>query len=152
MGFLTHKQRLEGIITIEYRRHVPLEQDLLVGLLLALHMGNDIPEGSRGGGLKWCPLRNEPSYTACTVTKVTSRRTTGGHCRQDIPLGEYDWKHRRWTLKGKHKEVEYLVNLVKKGDDSSLVILDKLRSTPWKNRPPNIKQTIIKCREREELG
>ena len=54
------------------------------------------------------------------------------HCRQDIPLGEYDRKHRRWTLKGKHKEVEYLVNLVKKGYDVSLDILDKLRSTPWR--------------------
>ncbi len=53
VGFLAHKQRLEGMITMEYRRHVPLEQDLLVGLLLAMHIGNDIPKGARGGGLKW---------------------------------------------------------------------------------------------------
>ena len=134
------------MITIEYHRHVPLEQDDLVGLLLTMNIGNDIPEVSRDGGLKWCPLRNETSYTAYTVTKVTTRSTTRGYYRQDIPLDEYDRKHRRWTLQGKHKEVEYLVNLVKKGDDVSLVILDKLRSTPWKNRSPNIKQDIIKCR------
>ena len=50
-------QRLEGMITVAYRRHIPLEQDLLVGLLLAMHMANDIPEGARGSGLKWCPMR-----------------------------------------------------------------------------------------------
>ena len=34
-------KRLEGMITIEYRQHVQLEQDLLVGLLLAMHIGNE---------------------------------------------------------------------------------------------------------------
>ena len=29
-------KRLEGIITVEYRQDVPLEQDLLVGLLLVV--------------------------------------------------------------------------------------------------------------------
>ena len=102
----TRSKRLVGMITINYRPQVPMEQDILVGILLAMHMGNDIPEGSRGAGLKWCPIRNETAYTACTVTRVSVRRTTRGHCRQDIPLGAYDRKQQRWTLKGNHTEVE----------------------------------------------
>ena len=145
VGFHAHSatafQRLEGMITVAYRRHTPLEQDLLVGLLLAMHMANDIPEGARGSGLKWCPIRNEASYSACTVTRVSTRRTARGYCRQDIPLGNYDRKQRRWTLQRKHKEIDFLINLTKRGDDSSLDILDKLRSAPWRQRPPNLKLT-----------
>ena len=62
-------KRLEGMITIEYRQHIQLEQDLLVGLLLTMYIGNDIPEGEADSGLKWCPHRNERAYTACTVTE-----------------------------------------------------------------------------------
>lgn len=123
-------QRLEDMITIAYRRHTPLEQDLLTGLLLTIHMANDIPEGARGSGLKWCPIRNEASYTACTVTRVSTRLTGRGYCRQDIPLGNYDRRHKRWTLHGKQREIDFLINLVKRGDDVSLAILDKLRTTP----------------------
>ena len=42
------------------------------------------------------------------------------------------------------------MNLVKKEDDVSLVILDKFRVSSWKSKPPNIK-IIHKCKEREEL-
>ena len=109
------------MITVSHRPNVPMEQDILVGILLAMHMGNDIPEGARGSGLKWCPLRNEKAYTACTVTRVSARRTTRGHCRQDIPLGVYDRKKQRWTLKGNHAEA----------------------------RPPNVRQTIRQGEERD---
>ena len=143
-------RRLEVIITVNYRPQVPMEQDILVGILLSMYMGNDIPEGSRGAGLKWCPLRNEMAYTACTVTRVSTRRTTRGHCRQDIPLGAYDRKQQRWTLKGHHTEVEYLMKMIRRGDDASLAILEKIRAAPWKTRPPNVRQIIRKCGERDD--
>ena len=84
-------------------KRVPLEQDLPVGLLrvFAMYIGNDIPKDEVGWGLKWCPVQNEMASTACTVTRVTARRTSRGHCRQDIPLGEHDRKRQRWTLPGK---------------------------------------------------
>jgi hypothetical protein len=44
----SNHKRLEGIIIIEYRSRVSLEQDLLVGLLLVIHIGNDIPEDEDG--------------------------------------------------------------------------------------------------------
>jgi hypothetical protein len=47
-----HK-RLEGMITIEYRPRVSLEQDLLTDFLLTIHKGNDIPKDEDGYGLKW---------------------------------------------------------------------------------------------------
>ena len=112
IGYHAHSKselkRLEGIITIEYRQHVQLEQDLLVGLLLAMYIGNDIPEGETVIGLKWFPLRNEIACTACTVTRVTARRSTRGHYRQDIPLGVYDRQQQRWTLRDKTDEISYL--------------------------------------------
>jgi hypothetical protein len=95
-GYFAHShsehKKLEGMITIEYRSHTPLEQDLQVGLLLAMYIGNDIPTGEAGSGLKWCRIRNEMSHTSCTVKRVSARRSTRGHCRQDIPLGIYDRK------------------------------------------------------------
>ena len=49
----TTAKRLEGMITVNYRPHIPMEQDILVGVLLAMHMGNDIPNGERGCAHKW---------------------------------------------------------------------------------------------------
>jgi hypothetical protein len=87
-----------------------------------MHMGNDIPEGVRASELKWRPLRNEVAYTSCTVTRVSARHTTRDHCRQDIPLGTCDRKQQRRTLKGNHTEVDFLIKLVRRGDDVSPVI------------------------------
>jgi len=104
----------EGMITVSYRPHTPMEQDILVGILLTMHIGNDIPDGEKGSGSKWCPLRNTLAYTACTVTRVSARRTTRGHYRQDIS------------------------------------ILEKIRAASWKTRPPNIRQIIQGCEERDD--
>ena len=133
------------MIKVEYRHHVPLEQDLLVGLLLTMNIGNDIPQGTVGSGLKWFPLRNEVTYTDCTVTRVTTRRSTREHCRQDIPLVIYDRNQQRWTLEGKTDEITYLLHLVRKSDDLSLTIPDRIRLSPWNSRPPNLHMMKEKC-------
>ncbi len=150
MSYITTAKRLEGMITVNYRLHSIMEQDILVGVLLAMHMGNDIPAGERGCAHKWCPVRNTLSHTACTVTKVSARCTTRGHCRQDIPLGTYDRKSGRWTLKGNHKEVDKLMSLIRKGDDVSLAVLEKIRAAPWKARPPNVRTVIDRFKERDD--
>ena len=113
-----------------------------------MHVGNDIPTGEAGSGLKWCPIRNEMSHTSCTVTRVSARRSTRGHCRQDIPLGIYDRKHQRWTLKDRTDEIAYLLKLAGKSDDSSMTIFDKIRSAPWKSKPPNLRLVKEKCDHR----
>ncbi len=136
------------MITIEYRHHIPLEQDLQVGLLLAMYIVNDIPAGEAGSGLKWWPIRNEIAHTSCTVTRVSARRSTRGHCRQDIPLGIYDRKQQKWTLKDKTDEIAYLLKLKGKSDDSSMIILDKIRSAPWNSKPPNLRLVKEKCEHR----
>jgi hypothetical protein len=152
IGYFAHSpaehKRLEGMITIEYRHHIPLEQDLHVSLLLAMHIDNDIPTGEAGSGLKWCPIRNEIAHTSCTVTRVSARRSTRGHCRQDIPLGIYDRKQQRWTLKGKTDEIAYLLKLAGKSEDSSMIILDKIRSDPWNSKSPNLRIEKDKCEHR----
>ena len=100
--------------------------------------------------LKWCPLRNEIVYTVCTVTRVTGRRSTRGHCRQDIPLVVYDRKKQKWTLRDKTDEISYLLHLGRKRDDLSLTILDRIRSVPWKSRSPNLRMMRENCGVRED--
>ena len=129
---------------------VSLEQDLLVGLLLTMHIRNDIPKDEDGCGLKWYPIRNEMGVTTCTVTKVTVRRTTRGHCRQEIPMGEYDRNRQRWSLKGKTKETSYLLKMAMRGGDSSLAILNKIHKRKWNSRPPNPHLTETKQETTEE--
>ncbi len=70
VSYITTVKRLEGMITVNYRPYVPMEQDILVGVLLAMHMGNDIPVGERGCAHKWCPVRN----TLRTTQPVRSRK------------------------------------------------------------------------------
>jgi hypothetical protein len=43
-----------------------------------------------------------------------------------------------------------LMKLIRKGDDVSLGIFKKIRTAPWKARPPNIRQTIKRCEERDD--
>ena len=82
-----------------------------------MYMGNDIPTGETGSGLKWCPIRNEMSHTSCTVTRVSARRSTRGHCRQDIPLGIYDRKQQKWTLKDRTDEITKEKKFMALGED-----------------------------------
>jgi hypothetical protein len=42
------------------------------------------------------------------------------------------------------------MKLIRKGDDVSLATLEKIRVTPWKARPPNVRQTIRRCEERDD--
>jgi hypothetical protein len=62
----------------------------------------------------------------------------------------YDRKQQRWTLKGNHVEVEYLMKLIRRGDDVSLAILEKMRTTPWRDRPPNVRHIIRNCEDRDD--
>jgi hypothetical protein len=53
-------------------------------------------------------------------------------------------------LKGNHKEVDKLMSLIRKGDDVSLDVLEKMRAAPWKARPPNVRTVIDKYKERDD--
>jgi hypothetical protein len=128
----------------------PIRMDHTNCLQVAIKTLQIIPVGERGCSHKWCPVRNTMSYSACTVTKVSARRTTRGHCRQDIPLGMYDRKLRTWTLKGNHKEVDKLMSLIRKGDDVSLAVLEKIRASPWKARSPNVRTIANRFEERDD--
>jgi hypothetical protein len=44
-------------------------------------------------------------------------------------------------LKAKQKETSYLLKLATKGDNSSLAILDKIRTRKWNSAPPNSRST-----------
>ena len=53
-------------------------------------------------------------------------------------------------MKGNHKEVDKLMLLIRKGDDVSLDVLEKMRAAPWKARPPNVRTVINRCKERDD--
>ena len=65
-------------------------------------------------------------------------------------MGEYDRNRQRWTLKGKTKETSYLLKLATKGDNSSLAILDKIRTRKWNSAPPNSHLTGARQETSEE--
>jgi hypothetical protein len=46
--------------------------------------------------------------------------------------------------------VDYLMKLIRKGDDVSLATLEKIRESPWKARPPNVRETLRRCEERDD--
>lgn len=110
-------------------------------LLLAMYIGNDIPKGEVGCCLKWCPVRNEMASTACTVTRVTARRRSRGHGRQDIPLGEYDRKHQRWTPPGKNTSKKGKMQC-QRGTRISLIL------HPPFHRPPRASSLRVHCSQR----
>jgi hypothetical protein len=42
------------------------------------------------------------------------------------------------------------MTLIRKGDDVSLLILEKMRAAPWKARPPNVRKIISRCEKRDD--
>ncbi len=40
-------------ITVNYRPYTPMEQDILVGILLVMYMGNEILDGEKDSRFKW---------------------------------------------------------------------------------------------------
>jgi hypothetical protein len=56
-------------------------------------------------------------------------------------MGSYDRDHQRWTFEGKTTETSYLLKLDTKGDNSSLSILNKIRTRKWNSAPPNSRPT-----------
>jgi hypothetical protein len=63
-------------------------------------------------------------------------------------MGIYDRKQQKWTLKDKSDEIAYLLKLTGKSDDSSMIILDKIRSAPWNSKPLNLRLVKEKCEHR----
>ena len=53
-------------------------------------------------------------------------------------------------MKGNHTEVAKLMSLIKKGDDVSLAVLEKMLAAPWKARPPNARTIANRCEERDD--
>jgi hypothetical protein len=53
-------------------------------------------------------------------------------------------------LRGNHSEVDRLMSLIRKGDDVSLAVLEKMKAVPWKARPPNARTIINRCEERDD--
>jgi hypothetical protein len=55
-------------------------------------------------------------------------------------------------LRGNHSEVDKLMSLIRKGDDVSLAVLEKMKTAPWKARPPNDRTIINRLRRETTRG
>ena len=86
VGFYNDEGMLEGMLSIQVRRDVSLEDDQLVGAYAALFFGNMIQTGP-GAHMKWCPVRRKFGSTACVVTSVSVAKHTRGSERCQLRLG-----------------------------------------------------------------
>jgi hypothetical protein len=91
--------RVEGHVLIRSRSDVQseLEEDILVGILLAFMVG-----GERAGvEYRWCPLTQKIGLTSCVVTEVTIRRSVFNMTRRDVRFGHQIKGQAEWSLNNK---------------------------------------------------
>ena len=65
-----HRRGIEDLITLERRKNVPLDMDVLVVTLLSFYIGNSIKSGP-GRGMKWCPIGRK---WGSTIYGLTNKR------------------------------------------------------------------------------
>jgi hypothetical protein len=78
---------VEGALTLKMRPDVSLDEDVLVGTLLAFFIGNSMSQG-QGETLRWCPVLSELGLSSCEVTQITARRGTRLPTRKQIRFGQ----------------------------------------------------------------
>ncbi len=76
----------EGALTLKMRPDVSLDEDVLVGTLLAFFIGNSMSQG-QGEALRWCPVLSGLGVSSCEVTQITARRGTRLPTRKQIRFG-----------------------------------------------------------------
>ncbi len=76
----------EGAITLKILPDMSLNEDVLVGTLLAFFVGDSMSQG-QGESLRWCPVLSELGVSSCEITQITVRRGTRLPTRRQIRLG-----------------------------------------------------------------
>ena len=100
--FTNKEARTEGRILLRTRACTSneMEDDVLVGVLLAFLVGNSVPRGP-GVDFRWCPLTQRIGLSSCALTGVTARRSLFNLTRQEVRFGHQRPGHVEWSLNNK---------------------------------------------------
>jgi hypothetical protein len=91
--------RMEGRILLRSRASTSqeMEEDTLVGILLAFMLGNSVPRGP-GVDLRWCPLTHRIGITSCALIGVTVRRSLFNLRRREVRFGHQRRGQVEWNI------------------------------------------------------
>jgi hypothetical protein len=94
--------QMEGRILLRSRASTSqeMEEDTLVGILMAFMLGNSVPRGP-GVDLRWCPLTHRIGTTSCALTGVTVRRSLFNLARREVRFGHQRRGQAEWSLNNK---------------------------------------------------
>ena len=100
--FTNKEARTEGRILLctRARSSNEMEEDVLVGVLLAFMVGNSVPRGP-GVDFRWCPLTQRIGLSSCALTGVTTRRSLFNPTRQEVRFGHQRKGQTEWSLNNK---------------------------------------------------
>ena len=140
MAYINKENKLEGIITIQKRARETLEDDIVMGAMLALHIGNNV-QSVTAQSFKWCPVSGEYGQTQCGVTAITAAHTWAGLSRRKMVMGTQRAGKRTWIIRDpKEGTIRRIIALLsgRTGDRTSLIA--RLATTPWSRK----RQVMIK--------
>jgi hypothetical protein len=114
-----------------------MEEDTLVGILMAFMLGNSVPRGL-GVDLHWCPLSHRIGTTSCTLMGVTVRRSLFNSMRREVRFGHQRRGQVEWNLNNsKDPTLRRMIKVLTKatsGSDLLSFLKDRNRGTPGDRR------------------
>jgi hypothetical protein len=124
--------RVEGRILLCNRTGAmhEMEEDMLVGILLAFLIGNSVARGP-GVDLRWCPLTQRIGLTSCALTGVTVRRSPFNRMRRDVCFGHQRRGQTEWSLNNKKDPTLRRMIKVLRGATRGSDLLSFLKDRNW---------------------
>ncbi len=77
-----------------------MEEDVLVGVLLAFMVGNSVPRDP-GVDFRWYPLTQRIGLSSCALKGVTARRSLFNSTRQEVRFDHQRQGQTEWSLNNK---------------------------------------------------
>ena len=140
IALFTNKDgRMEDRILLRSRTSTPqeMEEDTLVGILMAFMLGNSVPRGP-GVDLRWCPLSHRIGTTSCALIGVTVRRSPFNSMRREVRFGHQRRGQVEWSLNNsKDPTLRRMVKVLTKatsGSDLLSFLKDRNWGTPGDRR------------------
>ncbi len=113
---------------------VSLDEDVLVGTLLAFFIDNSMSQG-QGETLRWCPVLSELGVSSCEVTQITARRGTRLPTRKQIRFGHQRKGVMGWDLSnGRDSTLRQMVRVIVQKSDESTKLFERMSAKSGKDR------------------
>jgi len=110
-----------------------LNEDILVGTLLAFIIGNRMDQG-QGKFLRSCPVFSELGVSSCEITQITARRGTRLPTRRQIRFGHQRKGIVGWDLSnGRDSTLRQMARIIVQKSDESARLFERLSAKSGKD-------------------